>query len=313
MQIVSAVLKKIKQGEFKYICLVLIVMVLWGFLYPAVKVGYRFLDIDTSNPPQILMFAGLRFFICGAVITLIAVFKKKGTVNLKSNILPIMAMGMLGIVVHYSLTYIGLTSVDSSKTAILKKVGEIVYICLSFLIIREEKFAFTKVIGAFVGFAGVIALNITPEGRISFSLGDGMIILASISGICSSLFCKKAIKKTSPIMVTGVSQLFGGIVLLALAKLLNAPPISFSFEGVFMLCCICLASIVSYCIWYYAMGKILLSKMYILKFAEPFFACIFGAIMLKENIFTLQYLFAFILIITGVIIGMNNKQKRGTR
>ena len=140
-----------------------------------------------------------------------------------------------------------------------------------------------------------------------------MIILASISGICASLFCKKAIKKTSPIMVTGVSQLFGGVVLLALAKLLNAPPISFSSEGVFILCCICLASIVSYCIWYYAMGKILLSKMYILKFAEPFFACIFGAIMLKENIFTLQYLLAFILIITGVIIGVNNKPKRGTR
>ncbi len=312
MQIVSAILKKIKQSEFKYICLVLLVMVLWGFLYPAVKVGYRLLAIDTKNPPQILMFAGLRFFICGTVITLIAVFKKKGTVNLKNNILPILAMGMLGIVVHYSLTYIGLTSVDSSKTAILKKVGEIVYICFSFLIIREEKFAVTKVIGAFIGFAGVIALNITSDGRISFSLSDGMIILASISGICASLFCKKAIKKTSPIMVTGVSQLFGGIVLIALARLLNAPPISFSSEGVLILCCICIVSIVSYCIWYYAMGKILLSKMYILKFAEPFFACVFGALMLKENIFTLQYLLAFILIITGVSIGMKSKPKRGT-
>ena len=122
---------------------------------------------------------------------------------------------------------------------------------------------------------------------------------------------KKAIKKTSPIMVTGVSQLFGGIVLIAIAKLLNAPQISFTYEGVLMLGCICLASIVSYCIWYYAMGKVLLSKMYILKFAEPFFACIFGAIMLKENIFTLQYLFAFILIVTGVIIGINSKPKKG--
>ena len=313
MQIISAISKKIKQSEFKYICLVLLVMVLWGFLYPAVKFGYKALSIDTSNPPQILLFAGLRFFICGTVITIIAALTKKGSVSIKNNIFSILCMGMLGIVVHYSLTYIGLTSVDSSKTAILKKVGELIYICFSFLIIREEKFAITKVIGSFIGFAGVIALNITPEGRVSFSLGDGMIILASIAGICSSLLCKKAIKTTSPIMVTGVSQLFGGIVLIALARLLNAPPISFSSEGVFILCCICLASIVSYCIWYYAMGKILLSKMYILKFAEPFFACIFGAIMLKENIFTLQYLLAFILIITGVIIGVNNKPKRGTR
>ena len=311
MQITSAIIKKIKQSEIKYIGLILLVMVLWGFLYPSVKVGYKVLDIDSSNPPQILMFAGLRFFICGAVITVIAALTKKGSVNIKNNIFPILCMGMLGIVVHYSLTYIGLTSVDSSKTAILKKVGELLYICFSFLIIREEKFAVTKVVGAFIGFAGVIALNITPEGKISFSLGDGMIILASIAGISASLFCKKAIKKTSPIMVTGVSQLFGGIVLIAIAKLLNAPQISFTYEGILMLGCICLASIVSYCIWYYAMGKVLLSKMYILKFAEPFFACIFGAIMLKENIFTLQYLFAFILIITGVIIGINSKPKKG--
>ena len=312
MQIVSTVLKKIKQSEFKYICLVLLVMVLWGFLYPSVKVGYKVLNIDSSNPPQILMFAGLRFFICGAVITIIAALTKKGSVSIKNNIFPILCMGMLGIVVHYSLTYIGLTSVDSSKTAILKKVGELLYICFSFLIIREEKFMITKVIGSFIGFAGVIVLNISPEGKISFSLGDGMIILASIAAICASLFCKKAIKKTSPIMVTGVSQLFGGIVLIVIAKLLNAPQISFTYEGVLMLGCICLASIISYCIWYHAMGKVLLSKMYILKFAEPFFACIFGAIMLKENIFTLQYLFAFILIVTGVIIGMNSKQKKGT-
>lgn len=311
MQITSSILKKIKQSEFKYICLILLVMVLWGFLYPSVKVGYKVLNIDSSNPPQILMFAGLRFFICGSVITIIAALTKKDSVSIKNNIFPVLCMGMLGIVVHYSLTYIGLTSVDSSKTAILKKVGELFYICFSFLIIREEKFSVTKVIGGFIGFAGVIALNITPEGKISFSLGDGMIILASIAGISSSLFCKKAIKKTSPIMVTGVSQLFGGIVLIVIAKLLKAPQISFAYEGVLVLGCICLASIISYCIWYYAMGKVLLSKMYILKFAEPFFACIFGAIMLKENIFTLQYLFAFILIIMGVIIGINSKPKKG--
>lgn len=311
MQITSAILKKIKQSEFKYICLVLLVMVLWGFLYPSVKYGYKVFNIDSSSPQQILLFAGLRFFICGAVITIIAALTKKGSVSIKNNIFPILCMGMLGVVVHYSLTYIGLTSVDSSKTAVLKKVGELLYICFSFLIVRDEKFAITKVIGAFVGLAGVIALNISPEGKLSFSLGDGMIVLASIAAIVSNLFCKKAIKKTSPIMVTGVSQLFGGIVLIAIAKLLNAPPISFTLEGVFMLGCICLASIVSYCIWYYAMGKVLLSKMYILKFAEPFFACIFGAIMLKENIFTLQYLLAFILIITGVVIGINNKPKKG--
>ena len=45
-----------------------------------------------------------------------------------------------------------------------------------------------------------------------------------------------------------------------------------------------------------------LSKLFIIKFAEPVFACIFGAILLGENIFRVQYVLAFLLIATGIYI-----------
>jgi drug/metabolite transporter (DMT)-like permease len=48
--------------------------------------------------------------------------------------------------------------------------------------------------------------------------------------------------------------------------------------------------------------------MFIIKFAEPLFACVFSAILLNENIFQWQYLIAFILISTGIVLG--NKTKR---
>ena len=51
--------------------------------------------------------------------------------------------------------------------------------------------------------------------------------------------------------------------------------------------------------------------MFIIKFAEPLFACLFGAILLSENIFKWQYLIAFILISAGITLGnikaRNNK------
>ena len=65
---------------------------------------------------------------------------------------------------------------------------------------------------------------------------------------------------------------------------------------------ICLASIVSYCIWFIIVKDGELSKLFIIKFAEPVFACIFSAVLLGENIFRVQYLFAFILIMCGIII-----------
>ena len=45
------------------------------------------------------------------------------------------------------------------------------------------------------------------------------------------------------------------------------------------------------------------TEMTVIKFAEPLFACIFGAILLGENIFKLQYLAAFALISLGIILG----------
>jgi len=41
-----------------------------------------------------------------------------------------------------------------------------------------------------------------------------------------------------------------------------------------------------------------ISKLFIIKFAEPLFACVFGALILKE----IQYLAAFLLIAGGIYI-----------
>ena len=49
--------------------------------------------------------------------------------------------------------------------------------------------------------------------------------------------------------------------------------------------------------------------MFIIKFAEPLFACIFGAIVLGENIFKLQYLGVFILISLGIVLGNKSEVK----
>ena len=46
----------------------ILVMILWGSLFPVVKAGYRAFDV--SGIADILLFAGVRFVICGAAISL---------------------------------------------------------------------------------------------------------------------------------------------------------------------------------------------------------------------------------------------------
>ena len=57
--------------------LALLVMLLWGSLFPCVKLAYKNFTIDSSNPANLLLFAGVRFLICGAIILLFCCTRKK--------------------------------------------------------------------------------------------------------------------------------------------------------------------------------------------------------------------------------------------
>lgn len=285
----------------------LVVMFLWGSLFPVVKLGYTAYNISTTG--DILFFAGVRFTICGFFISLYAYIKDKASFKaVKSAIFPVLLSGIFAIVLHYSFTYSALRLTDSSKTAILKQVGALFYVCFSFLFFKTDKLTIKKLAGVFLGFFGIIAIN-WGSGGIGFNIGDSLIIAASFCTVFSNVISKKVFVKVNPITSTGISQLFGGIVLIAIGKFLGGT-MSFNVEKSYVLAYICLSSIFSYCIWYIVVKKGELSKLFIIKFAEPVFACVFGALILGENIFKLQYLVSFVLIAGGIYISNMNSYKR---
>lgn len=283
----------------KSIILAFVVMLLWGSLFPMVKLGYAAYGIETTG--DILLFAGARFVVCGVAICLYSFLRDKNSYKtIPSAWSLVLLSGLFAIVLHYAFTYSGLMLSESSKTAILKQIGALLYVCFSFLFFKNDKPTVPKIIGAFLGFAGVIAINLDGSG-ISFGLGEVLILFASFCTVASNIVSKKALQKVSPITMTGTSQLFGGIVLL-IAGLLCGGRMSFSLQTSYILLYICVASSVSYCIWFTVVRDGSLSNLFIIKFAEPAFACIFGWAILGEDILKPQYLLAFILISAGIYI-----------
>lgn len=281
----------------------LLVMALWGSLFPMVKIGYNVFNIVPTSTPDILMFAALRFTVCGALLCIWSMAKRaKLEKPIGKNVLYIFIMGFFAIVLHYSFTYIGLAYTDSSKTALLKQLGALIYVCFAFLVIKDEKFRVSKIVGAVIGFGGIVAIN-TGSGKVSFSFGDFLIILASFSLVISSILTRITAQKNSPLWVTGISQLGGGLVLLIVALIMHARLPVFTIKSTLVFTYICVASIGGYTLWAYLTRTVSLSKLFIIKFAEPLFACMFGAMWLGENIFKIQYLLAFVLISLGIVIG----------
>ena len=286
----------------------LFVMLLWGSLIPMVKLSYKAMNINTASPASILMFAGIRFAICGAVITAYSALKKERLcLHIFKSLLPVAMMGLFSVVLHYACTYIGLTITDSSKAAILKQTGALFYICFSFLFIKDETFEIRKLAGALVGFLGIVVINAGQGG--AFSAGDALILCASICTVASNLFSKQAMKANSSTLATGVSQLFGGAVLMVAAALMGGEMPVFSLAALPLFGYICIASIVSYCMWFAIVKNDELSGLFIIKFSEPVFAAIFGALLLHEDILKWQYGAAFVLISLGILMSHLKKVK----
>lgn len=293
-------------NKYKTVSLALLTMLFWGSLFPMVKLGFSAFEVESTA--DILLFAGIRFVICGGAITLFAFVKEKANFSsVKPSIIPILLSGFFAIILHYGFTYIGLELTESSKTALIKQIGALLYVCFSFVFIKEDKPNAKKIVSAMVGFLGIVALNI-DAGGFSFGLGDALILFASFCTVFSNVISKKVFEKVDPITATGISQLFGGGALTIVGVLLGGK-VFFRFDAsIFIMIYICFASILSYCIWYGIVKNGELSKLFIIKFAEPVFACLFGALILNENIWKIQYLIAFLLISIGIFIS-NYKKK----
>lgn len=283
--------------------LTFLVMIFWGSIFPCIKVGYKAFEIDTSSTASILLFAGIRFLACGAVILIMAKLKGESVnTNIKSSIGPILLTGFFAVVMHYAFTYIGLSVTESSKTALFKQLGVLIYICFAFLFVKEENFSVKKIIGGLIGFLGIATMNFSG-GKLSFSIGEILIFLASICTVISNLTGKRALKNNSSLIVTGISQLFGGLVLTVTGFIFGADIGKITPFSAFVFIYICIASIIGYCLWYMIVSREVLSGLFLIKFAEPVFAGIFGWLILGENIFNLRYLMAVVLIGSGIFIG----------
>lgn len=296
------------KSNLKTISLSLLVMALWGSLFPAIKIAYKQFAISSTDIPNIMVLAGMRFLVCGIVVMIIALLKREKLCAPKAkNISMMLLIGLFAIIIHYACVYIAISTTDSSKTALIKQLGALLYVCFSFLFFKNERFSVYKIIGAIVGFLGIVAINYTGNG-ISFSSGDVLIIIASFSSVASSIITK-FISKNSSFIIVAVSQTFGGAILLLIGIFIGGDMLNFTLSSTLIFLYMCAASSIAYILWNYILKTSDLSNMFIIKFAEPLFACIFGAILLGENIFRIQYLLAFILISSGIILG-NKKEKK---
>ena len=291
----------------KIVVFALIVMMLWGSLYPFVKISYTAFGIDTSHIPSIILFAGIRFILCGLILTLIACGQEKRFYFPKrTELLPVFGVALSTIILHYSFTYIALSMGDSSKSAIIKHTGFLFLSCFAFLFDKSDRFTWRKAWAGVLGFLGILATS--TDGGFAFGLPEVLLLLSSACSAVSTVITKRATQTMSPAGLVAYSQLIGGAFLLLLGIGLGGRAPKVSGDALLVMLYICASSVVAYLLWNVLLKYGNRSALSVVKSAEPLFAVLLSGLFLREDILKLGYGVALLLIFASILL-VNHREK----
>ena len=295
--------KKWIQKSSSILLVALVVAVLWGSAYPGVKIGFEWFHIATEDAASKILFAGIRFFLAGAMVVGFASVRERRLIRPTHAELPhVAALGLILTSVQYIFYYIGLAHISASKGAILFSCGTFLAVLSSPLLVRGERLTLRKVLGCCIGFAGVVFVNGgSVDGGVTL-LGEGFILIAAASFGLGSTWSKTVSANSSPTMVTGYQMLIGGAVLCILGPLLGGRLTYVTLQGILLLLYLSFLSAAAFSLWTLLLKHNDVGKVTVYNFLVPVFGTALSGIFLHEDVLTLQNLLALALVCLGIVI-----------
>ncbi len=278
---------------------------LWGSASPCIKIGYKLFDIASQDTASQILFAGIRFTLAGVLtIAFGSLFSRKFLLPAKKSWGMVFKLSLAQTIIQYFFFYIGLAHTSGVKGAIITASNVFFSILISSLIFHYEKLSKGKIFGCLLGFAGVVLINVSSGGilgSMSF-IGEGFVLLSTISYAVSSVLIKNYGQKENPVTLSGYQFVFGGLVMLFAGIAMGGSLHGFTVKSTMLLIYMALISAVAYSIWGLLLKHNPVGKVAVFGFMNPMFGVILSAILLKEQnqAFTFRGLVSLLLVCAGI-------------
>lgn len=278
---------------------------LWGSAFPAIKIGYNLFNINSSDTPSIILFAGVRFTLAGVLTVLIfSIGEKKFLIPCKKDLPKIAVLSVFQTIVQYLAFYIGLAGTDGSKASIINGTSVFFAIIISCFIFKQEKINLTKIVGCAIGFVGIVLVNI-PGGTSAKSdtFSEILIVVSSVSYAFSTVFMRKYSFSSNPAMLSGYQFILGGIILTVSGLALGGTLKFENQKAAAVLVYLALLSAVAYSLWSLLLKYNDVSRVAVCGFMTPVFGFFLSMLLLRENISGwIGGLVSLLLVTLGMII-----------
>ena len=298
-----------KQNPAVVCALALLCCALWGSAFPCIKLGYAWLDVEGTGSQ--ILFAGYRFFLSGIFTFIIGCVVERRFLTLRSDSLwPVFRQGLLQTTLQYVFFYIGLAHATGAKSSIINASQGFVAIIASHFMLRSEKMTWKKAAGCILGFAGVVAVNLSPGawGTGFSAAGEGMILICTVVYGISMVTLKMISDAESPMTITAYQTLMGGVLLVVIGMAMGGNVTGFEMKSVLLLIYMAILSTAAFSIWTVLMMYNPVGKVAVYTFTIPIFGVALSGVILGEKIFEFKNLIALLLVSAGIVIV--NKQEK---
>ena len=276
---------------------------LWGSAYPAIKNGYAMFGIAAGDIPSKMLFAGYRFVFAGLVLLLLAVLTRRNIfiLNLR-NFCSTSLLGLTQTSVQYVFFYIGLAYTTGVKSSIMNATGTFFSVLLAHFIYRYDRLNLNKVAGCLIGFAGVMAVNFSPD-LLDFNftlLGEGFVVIAAFILSAATIYGKRLSQTMDSVVLTGYQLSIGGLALVLAGYGTGGVLTGFTLQSTALMAYMVLLSSASFALWTVLLKYNRVGLVTVFNFLIPVFGAVLSAVFLGESILEWKNVLALFLVCGGI-------------
>jgi drug/metabolite transporter (DMT)-like permease len=282
--------------DLKGFGIILLLTLLWGFNYPAIKVS------NVGFSP--IFNALLRSIVASVLGVAYCVSIKKPLFHRDVRLFHGFVVGML-FGLEFVCIYLGLLYTNASRAAILVNFSPFV-VALGAYLFLKEKLGITKISGLILAFFGayLVFKGKPSTWNASMLTGDILQIVAAFLWGATTIYIKKYLAETVHPINTFLYQLVFSIPIIFICALVMEPKWILDINGS-AIAAFAYSSIIvafaSYLAWFKLIHTYPVSQLAVFTFLTPVFGVTFGAIFLGEQL-TKGLIFGLLFVSAGIYL-----------
>jgi drug/metabolite transporter (DMT)-like permease len=275
---------------------------LWGSAVPAVKFGYGLIGIASGDTASLLLFAGIRFCLAGLLLLGYGVATGRSIALTPRRLGEVTVLGLGQTTIQYVCYYVGLAHTTATKTSIISSTLVFFSVLLAHFLYVNDKLTGRRALGCLIGFAGVVAVNMSGSGfdlHMSW-MGEGLLLVSTFAGSLAAIYGRRISQGMDAAVMTGWQLLIGGLVLTAMGLAGGGHIDRFGVEAGALMLYLATVSAAAFSLWSLLLKHNPVSDVAIFNFEIPVFGVILAALILGETIFEWKNLVALVLVCVGI-------------